>query len=241
MNKFCLVCACAASLSFFSSCSKSEPENHTLYVVYPVNYTVLYADQVEDSLIFETFDSYKAAPLNTDWITITAGDSHDVTYSPYNLYSFKALLAIAPNTTGKTRYGTVRVNSYDYSSGGIYYQFGFLNINHPSPSYQYSDEFSKLIPESANFELELAADAETDSICFDVTNPWTLEFSEGADQTWLALDKASGEKNHNNVTIRLTPNTDKDNARSTSLVLKSGEITNVINVKQQAAKEEEND
>jgi hypothetical protein len=243
MNKFCLICASVACLSFFSSCNKNENENHGMSIVYPENfYSVSYADEVNDSLVFETFDSYVATPYEADWITITAGASYDVTYSPYNLYTFKSLLAFTPNTTGKTRYGRVLVKGYDGgTTAPFYFQLGFLNINNPVPTFQYSDELGDFIPESASFDLQVAADATTDSICFTVANPWTLTFSEGADQTWLTLDKTSGEKNHNNVTIRLTPNTDKDNARSTSLVLKSGEVTNTINVKQLAAKKEEND
>ncbi len=238
MNKLCLICACVACLSFFSSCNKSESENHCLWMIHPSNYHELYADQVEDSIVFQTFDSYVAKPYNSDWITITAGESYDVTYNPTNLYTFKTLLALTPNTTGKTRYGFVQLNSYTYSCNPIYVQFGFLNINNPVPTFPGQDtDFS----ETATFELQVAADSEQDSICFTVTNPWTLEFSNGADQTWLTLDKTEGEKNHNNVTIRLTPNTDKDNARTTALVLKSGEVSNVINIKQMPAKEQTND
>lgn len=239
MKKFCLMCATVACLSFFSSCNKSEIEEHRFSLVYPVGYSLLYADQVEDSLKFQTFDSYYASP-STDWITITAGASYDVTYDPYKLYTFKALLALKPNTTGKTRYGQVLVKNYDNTYGPLYFQYGFLNINNPVPTPHYSDELGLSIPESASFELKVAADATTDSICFTVANPWTLEFSEGADQTWLTLDKTSGEKNHNNVTIRFTQNTDVVNDRSTSVVLKSGEVSNVITVKQLKKVEENN-
>ena len=113
MNKFCLICASVACLSFFSSCNKSESENHCLWLIHPQNYNVLYADQVEDSVVFQTFDSYEARPYNTDWLTITAGESYTVTYNPYNLYTFKALLAFSPNTTGKTRIGRVQIDSYN--------------------------------------------------------------------------------------------------------------------------------
>lgn len=241
MNKFCLMCATVACLSFFSSCNKSETENHGFALVYPgISGSFLFADQVEDSLKFQTFDSYEAYPYNADWITITAGASYDVSYNPYNLYTFKALLELKPNTTGKTRYGQVRVNNYGNTYGPLYFQYGFLNINNPVPTPHYSDELGGTIPESATFELKVAADATTDSICFTVANPWTLEFSEGADQTWLTLDKTSGEKDHNNVTIRFTQNTDVVNDRSTSVVLKSGEVSNVITVKQLKKVEENN-
>lgn len=233
MNKFCLICASVACLSFFSSCNKSEFEKHDLSIVYPNNYKVMYADQDEDSLIFSTFDSYVASPYKSDWITITAGASYDITYNPYNLYTLKVLLAFDQNTTGETRYGIVKVDSHGETVSGIYAQLGFLNINHPTPTYPTID-YS--IPESATFELQVPANSEADSICFTVSHPWTLNFSEGVDQSWLTIDKTSGQTGHNNIAIRLTPNTDENNARNTSLVLKSGEVANVINIKQLSAK-----
>ena len=139
MNKLCLICACVACLSFFSSCNKSESENHCLWMIHPQNYHELYADQVEDSIVFQTFDSYVAKPYNSDWITITAGASYDVNYNPTNLYTFKTLLALTPNTTGRTRYGYVQLNSYTYSCNPIYVQFGFLNINNPVPTFPGQD------------------------------------------------------------------------------------------------------
>lgn len=240
MNKFCLIFASVVCLSFFSSCG-NESENHSLYVVYPNPYKILFADQVEDSLIFETFDSYEAISSQPEWITITAGASHSVNYDPRNLYSFKTLLAFTQNTTGKTRVGAVRVNSYEYSSAGIYYQLGCMNINNPAPKYVYFDNAYSYIPEYVTFELQVAADSESDSICFTVSQPWTLEFAPDVDKTWASIEKTDGQKGHNNIAVSLTPYTDKENARSTALVLKSGEVSNVINIKQMPAKEEEND
>ena len=236
MNKLYLLCAFFACLSFLSSCG-NESENHSLYVVYPNPYKVLYADQVEDSLIFETFNSYEALSYQPEWITITAGASYSVNYDPRNLYSFTTLLAFTQNTTGKTRVGAVQVNSYEYSSAGIYYQLGCMNINNPAPTLEYTD-FSYYIPESAAFQLQVAANSVSDSICFTVSMPWTLEFAPDADKTWVSVEKSAGEKGHNNIALVLSPYTDKVNARSTALVLKCGEVTNVINIKQLPLKEE---
>ena len=84
--------ALAAALLIFASCNK-DPENHTLYMVHPssTNY-YLFADQEEDSVVFETFDSYIIYSMS-DWITVTAGDYYDVKYDYRNLYAFTSLLS----------------------------------------------------------------------------------------------------------------------------------------------------
>lgn len=230
MNKFCLICASAVCLSLFTSCNKSEFENHDLGIEYPDNNIgFLFADQVEDSLVFHTFDSYKASPLQSPWITITAGASYDVDYNPYNVYYFKTLLAFTPNTTGRTRYGYVRIDSYDKSIAAVYAQFGFLNINHPVPTYT---DVTSMIPDSAAFLLPVAADAQADSICFTVSQPWTLRLKNDADQSWITLGSTSGQAGHHNIALSLARNTGGANPRTASLILKSGQVENEIDIRQ---------
>lgn len=227
MNKFCLICFSAACLSFFSSCTKNDVENHNIVIEYPYNnIRIMYADHAEDSIVFQTFDSYVTSPYNSDWITVTAGSSYDVTYDPYNLYYFKSLLSFTPNTTGQTRYGYVRVDSYGKNVVAAYVQLGFLNITHPAPVYPAS---SSVIPDSAVFELQASADQQADSLCFTVAQPWTLSFPAGADQSWLTPDKTSGKKGHNNIAVSIAANTGSEQ-RTTSLVLNSGGVENVITV-----------
>lgn len=238
MNRFCLICVSVACLSFFFSCNKGDSDNHCLDVIYPSPYKVLYADQVEDSLIFATFDSYEAFSNQPDWITITAGASHNISYDPMNLYNLKILLAFAPNLTGETRTGIVQVNSYEYSTAGVFYQTGFLNINNPSPQYVYASS-KYVIPSSATFELQVAGESETDSICFTVSQPWTLNFDDNTDHSWATLEKVSGQEGHNNVKLTFTPNSDTNNARTTTLILKSSGVSNLITVKQLAAVNQE--
>lgn len=230
MNKFSLICAIVTCLSVLSSCNKSEIENHELVIDYPYNYlSFLFADQTEDSLVFRTFDSYVASPFKADWITITAGASYDVSYDPYNVYYFKSLLAFDQNTTGRTRYGYVQLDSYDKNVLAAYVQFGFLDINHPAPTYH--PEISA-VPDSASFALQVAADALTDSICFTVSQPWTLRFDDGADQSWVTLGRTSGQPGHNNIALSLNRNTEGTEPRTTSLVLKSGQVENIIEIRQ---------
>lgn len=234
MNRFYLICVSVACLSFFSSCNKSDSDNHCLDVVYPSPYKLLYADQVEDSLIFKTFDSYEAISNQPDWITITAGNSHNISYDPTNQYYLKILLTFTPNLTGETRTGIVQINSYEYSTAGVYYQTGYLNINNPAPKLEYANS-KYIIPASASFELQVAGESETDSICFTVSQSWTLNFAENADRSWATIENVSGQKGHNNVKLTFTPNTDTRNERTTTLILKSSGVSNLITVKQLAA------
>ena len=230
-NKFLLLYVCLACLSLFTSCNK-ESENHTIFIVHPSQYDVLFADQVDDSLIFETFDSYSLESLS-DWITITDGDSYTVNYDHNKLYRFTSLLSLTQNTTGRTRVGAVKINSY-YTNAAIFTQYGFLNISHPFPM---PCESSLHKTDSVSFELELDATATVDSICFNVSKPWNMECSVVEDN-WITLDKTQGNAGFTKITLNLTANTDTENSRNTELTLKCGEVTNIINIKQLPAKEQ---
>ena len=219
--------AAAAALLLFVSCSK-DPENHALYVLHPSSPRYqIFADQESDSIVFQTFDSYNMLSLN-DWITITAGDSYDVKYDYRNLYEFTSLVSFKPNTTGKTRVGTVRVQSYDYQSAAVFTQLGYMDIYHPAPQLTTTAD-------SVSFDMNVAATVAVDSICFNVTKNWTLDYAADADRTWLTIDKKEGAAGHGMVTISIAPNADTENERTTVLELKCGEVTNKINVKQSKA------
>ena len=226
MKKVYFLSAIAASILLISSCHK-DPENHLLNVVYPSPYGIVYADQELDSIIFETFNSYNTES-QVDWIEVVAGASHDVDYDYRNLYAFKSLVSFEPNTTGKTRVGAVRIDSYDYSTAAVFYQYGFLNISRPEPGVT-------AVRDSASFDLYVPFIASEDSICFNVSNPWTLSYAEGADQTWASFDLAQGAAGKGKVTLTVTPNPDTANGRVTVLALKSGSVTNLINIRQGAA------
>ena len=234
MKKVYSLSAIIAFLLLFASCRK-DPENHLLSVVHPNSYGLLFADQESDSIVFETFDSYNLVSQD-DWISITAGESYDVHYDYRNLYAFTSLLSFKPNTTGKTRIGTVRINSYEYSSAAVFYQFGYMNIRRPAPQ-------ATEMEDSVAFTLNVPASAAQDSICFNVSKPWTLSYADIADlpyadisdNTWVKFDKAHGAAGDNKVTIDLTPNTNTENARTIVLALTCGEVINLINIRQAAA------
>jgi hypothetical protein len=226
MKKVYSLSALFTCVAILSSCN-SDPENHLLNIVYPAPYKVLYADEVGDSVIFETFDSYKMKS-QADWIAVVGDDSYNVTYDYRNIYAFSTKLQFSPNTTGKTRSGSVRIDSYEYSTAALFYQLGFLNITHPTPVFPESEQS---IPESASFELTVDASAVADSICFNVNHPWRLK-DPLKDGIWASLDRTSGDSGHQNVTLTLTPNTDTDNSRTVTFELLCGGVSNMITVKQ---------
>ena len=226
-----LLLACSL-LSLLASCMK-EPEVHQLIPI--ESPFVLYADQMEDSLRFYTLNSWTVTP-QVDWI-IVDGDSHkEINYNYTKRYLFKIMLLLKPNTTGRTRKGTVLVQSYDYSYSAPFVQLGLLQVSHPAfTAESYLDE-QKVIPDVAHYELIDSAHWTSDSICFTVQNDWNLDFAGETAPDWLLLDKKAGFWGKSRVNLTLTPNTDTENGRETKLRLTSGEVSNIISVRQLPAK-----
>lgn len=225
-----LVCSL---LPFVASCVK-DPETHQLV---PVETPfVMYADQTLDSLRFYTFDSWTVTP-QVDWIAVD-GDSHmNITYNNSTRYFCQIMLKVKPNPTGRTRTGTVLVQSYNYSYSSPFVQLGLLNVSHPA---YYVDSYldgQSIIPEVAHYELIDSAHWTNDSICFSVENNWTLKFADETAPDWLTLDKTTDLPGSHRVYLTLSPNTDTENAREAKLRLTSGEVSNLINVRQLPAKQ----
>ena len=224
-----LVCSL---LPFFASCV-SEPEYHQLT---PVGDSfILYADQTLDSLRFYTFDSWTVTS-QVDWITVEGSSHADVSYSSSNLYLWKVLVSVKPNTTGRTRNGSVLVQSYDYSYSSPFVQLGLLKVSHPAYTVDsYLDEQS-LIPDVAYYTLTDSAHWTSDSICFTVQNSWELAFAGETPPDWLSLDKTTDFAGTHKVHLTLTENTDTENGREATLRLTSGKVSNDILVRQLPAK-----
>ena len=201
------------------------------------NSAILYADHTVDSLQFYTFDSWTVTPKD-NWISVD-GDSHmNIIYNYAYRYLCKIFLKIQPNTTGKTRCGTVLVQSYNYSYSAPFVQLGILKITHPAYTVDtYLDEQSG-IPEVAHFELVDSAHWTRDSICFTVQNNWDLVFDREQPE-WVTLDKTTDLRGKYKVNLTLDPNSDTENGRQAKLKLISGEVTNEIVVRQLPAKKEE--
>ena len=234
MNKLKTLLLACSLLPIFASCI-SDPERHELS---PVGSSIiLYADHTVDSLQFYTFDSWTVTPKDS-WITVD-GDSHmDLDYNYSIGYLCKVFLKIQPNTTGKTRCGTVLVQSYKYSYSSPFVQLGILKITHPAYTADtWLDEQSG-IPEVAHFELVDSAHWTRDSICFNVQKDWKLEF-EGRQPEWITLGDTTFQNGEYKVSLTLDPNTDTESDRQAKLKLISGEVTNEIVVRQLPAKKEE--
>lgn len=214
------------------SCSDGL-DRHELRVLYPNGYA-LFADQTQDSLVFLTFDSWRASS-NASWITISGKSSDNIKYDYYKNYLIRVDLALEPNTTGRTRMGNVIVKSYDYEGAGLYVQFPFLNITHPNPNANNYFGDNHTVPDNADFILSDSADVVLDSLCFKVEKAWTLSFAPGADQSWLQLSATSGAEGYNVVPITLEQNLTTQE-RKTELLLSSSGITNQISVVQSKAK-----
>lgn len=221
-------------LSLVVSCA-DDPEMHK-FSLDPGTF-VLYADQTSGTFSFETYDSWTAEP-QVDWITIEGDNYLDVAYNYMNLYHSTVTFTAQPNTTGRTRLGTIFVKTY-YSSAIPFYQLGVLNVSHPRYAIRSWLEEQAHIPDEVIYELEDSAHWTEDSICFKVENDWELEFVGEAPE-WIELvNNPAGSSGKNRVNFNLTPNTDTENGRETKLKLTSGEVSNEIVVRQLPAKKEE--
>ena len=222
-------------LCLLASCMKE----HEVHQLSPIEQSlVLFADETTDSVTFYTFDSWTATPQD-DWIFID-GDSHiDFKYDYTKRYLCRVTLAVKPNTTGKTRVGSVLVESYEYSFTAPLIQLGLLNVSHPEYTVDdWLDEKNR-VPNIAHYELTDSAHWTSDSICFYVQKGWEIKFEGGTEPDWLKLDSKDGNRGRNCVYLTLTPNTDKENGRKATLSLISSGVTNKITVVQLPAKEQD--
>ena len=229
-----LLLACSL-LPMLAACN-SAPEYHELTPV--VEPAILFADQKLDSIRFFTYDNWSATPQQ-DWLGIAGPSRQDnVQYDYRRSILYRVLVSAQPNTTGKTRIGTVLVHSYEYDSLFPIMQLGILNVSHPQYKADSWIDDSQFYPEVAHFELTDSAYRTADSICFTVENNWELTFADATPPDWLTLDLQTGmPRRHYQVNLTLTPNSGEE--RKATLRLTSGEVTNEIVVRQLAPEKEE--
>ena len=229
-----MLLACGLIPLFFSCAN--DPERHELTPI--ASSFIHYADETTDSLRFYTFDSWTATSQN-EWITIESDSHIDIKYDFTRRYFCRVFVSFTPNTTGKTRVGTVLVKSYDYPSAFPFVQLGLLNVTRPALTNKTVDSWldeQAGIPEVAHYELIDSANWTSDSICFTVQNSWDLKFVGETTPDWLTLDKTTDLKGKNKVYLTLTENTDTENGREATLRLTSGKVSNDIIVRQLPAK-----
>ena len=144
-----LLLACSL-LPMLAACN-SAPEYHELTPV--VEPAILFADQKLDSIRFFTYDNWSATPQQ-DWLGIEGPSRQDnVQYDYRRSILYRVLVSAQPNTTGKTRIGTVLVHSYEYDSLFPIMQLGILNVSHPQYKADSWIDDSQFYPEVAHFEL----------------------------------------------------------------------------------------
>lgn len=172
----CLICIIA-----LSSCKK-ETYRHVIALDYPNGAKICYADQIKDSIIFNTFDSYEVTP-QSNWIKTNYDygmSSSKISNTYYVAFNVTVGINISPNNTGKCRIGFVGIKSYcedwDQTINATFCQYAWHNINRPSGIYSFADGMTS----SARFELREAGNCKSDSIEFTTYLDWDIEVPENS-------------------------------------------------------------
>ncbi len=215
----------------FMSCAK-DMENHAIFVDRPTSViTYCFADAVTDSIVFRTFDSYKATS-NQQWLALDAKMAQaTLPNNYYNMYIVSIPFTIQSNATGSTRIANVTIHNYgkdwDQKAGVNFVQYGWLNVMHPAPDFTYAEGIAR----KADFLLQDTARQLTDSIVFNVQREWELSGTSD----FVTPQMTQGEGGTHVVRLSITPNT-TGQERTATFYLKSSEVTTPIQIKQKAEK-----
>ena len=219
-------CSLLLSAILLAACDKKENSYDFAQILYPNNgYTVLYADQVTDSLKFATTYDWTLS-VSADWMSIVA-DSMSGTV-PAGAYMVSNLTVhFEANNTDTVRSGYVGFHADGKMLQAVYAQVGFLDVRRPNFSAEQS-----MLTDSAR--------QAGDSITFRTySNDWTLAFKDAAPD-WIRLaDGAatSGKAGLHTVAYLLDENTSAAE-RSAILQLKSRGVTADIHIRQEGAKQD---
>lgn len=226
----------ALACLFFNSCGETGSHSFQLYhpnpngLYGPVSY--LYADELEDSVVFATTDSYVAKSLTYDWLSLE-DNREQVTGKFINdgasLYIVTARVFAKPNDTGKSRDGAVQIKTEKFTGTACYTQFPVFRFRRPSLFYKNDG--------SIGIELNDSSTVLKDSVVFTIQNDWTMEIAEDSVViNWLSIDKTNGEKGLNAVHLTFSEPNKTAADRHAYLVLQSAGITNRIRINQYKAK-----
>ncbi len=222
---------CVAIALAFMSCAK-DMENHAIFVDRPSSaITYCYADAMEDSIVFRTFDSYKATS-DQPWLKLDAKMAQATlpnTY--YNMYIVPIPFTVQSNTTDSTRIGYITVHNFgkdwDQKAGIGFVQYGWLNVMRPAPDFTYSGGIAR----KADFLLQDSATQQLDSIAFNVQREWTLSGTSD----FVTPQQKEGKGGTHVVYLSLTPNT-TGQERTATFYLESSEAKTPIVIKQKSVK-----
>lgn len=230
MKKLLMAAVALCSLAATYSCMGGDNENHGTMIYNRDNkaMTELFADQTLDSLHIVSYDSWRASTKmldGGDWFTITP----DTCVVPVNYIVQRSVyLKTTPNTTGKMRSGVIMVKTTypEYGDLSTYvYQYGWLNINVPVPSFEKKegDEVH------AVFNAELRA---TDNLALFACTVYA-QATLTSDASWLTIPNEDQHLAPGNYGMKfvVTPNNTGE-PREAHVTLTSNGVSNVITYKQ---------
>ncbi|MCD8266393.1 MAG: hypothetical protein LUC33_04480 [Prevotellaceae bacterium] len=230
-----------AAAGLLASCDK-ESYRHAISMTHPNpgTYGAMYADQPMDTIVFTTFDSYKAT-TNDTWITLDpelAAQEIANLYDGY--YEIGIPVTFEPNTTGETRVGEISIYNYgddDWSATvtASYLQLGWLNVTRPQAAYDYNSSLG--YPQTATFELTDTATQVADTLAFVVYGDWELSLPEEQEsEVFVTLLQASGKAGSVKAPIALEENATKEERQNTVSLTSRG-VTTTLVIKQEAQEE----
>ncbi len=232
MKKTLLVMAAALAVLF--SCD-DDSYRHAIGISYPNSgqYGAVYADQLEDSIVFYTYDSYNIY-TDVEWITVNSDLEYmTVENSYYYMWEFAVPLYFTANKSGETRTGVVYVHNYgndwDKTATASYLQFSWLNITYPSPTYPSYSSY----PLSATFSMTDTCTQAVDSLKFTAYGDWTLT----TDNSFVSFSKESGTAGSQVITLALE-NNEATEDRTANITLTSNGVSSDIKLTQTGAEEE---
>ena len=224
-----------AFVMMLTACDK-ETYRHAISVLRPSSgrYGVAYADQPSDSIVFSTFDSYRAIVGSAPWLTIDPQMAQcEIPNNYWYCWEVVLPLDLQPNTSGETRDAVVSINTYGADDWNQtvqvgYLQLGWLNVTRPVANVGTYTSF----PRKADFLLTDSATQVADSLVFSVYGDWSVSTTS----TFIHLAQTEGVKGNNVVHFTLDVNEDTSD-RNDTIKLTSRGVTTPIAIKQTGKKE----
>ena len=205
----------AAGILLLMGCNKNTSSHYT-EIGYPSShFALVLADQKTDSIVFSSTDSWTLSWTDHDWCSIDPEDTQFTNKYGNAWVVQRIILTFQPNTTGKARQTTVKIDGGESSNFAMYGQVGFLGITRPTRIYA-NDLSSDTI-----VSLTMNAGSEQDSVAFKVFGDWTLTPKDGS---WLTLSRTSGAPGSQLVYITPAENASTEERRDTLLLTSNGVV-----------------
>lgn len=186
----------------------------------------LYADQTADTVGLTCADDWTltVATDGSGWLT---ADPESFTMPrEYALCTVPVALAAGQNQTGRLRFANLYVRSYQ-QAGITVYQHPFIHIEYPAPTFYDAADMEQ--ETNYAFTTEVSDTATRSFVIFRNCQDGATLVSEA---DWLTLEEnAPYAKGRHQTWFRMTRN-EADEPRTATLRLTSGDITNVIEIKQ---------